>query len=146
MSEPTSANPWGRAIVISLHPDGEVTFRYAGEPESNPLALIVFGVDTPNQAQELQARFCSLHRDGSGRYHFGFLSTRKTVISTREALRGDIDADDSAMVTRAFEQYFEKVFGGPEQIPQTLAEIEHRECRDHPGETYTADTPCPACK
>ena len=103
MSGPTSANPWGRAIVISLHPDGEVTFRYAGEPESNPLALIVFGVDTPKQAQELQARFCSLDRDGSGRYYFyDFYDSR-----------GDIDAEDSAMVTRAFEQYFEKVFGGP---------------------------------
>ena len=101
----------------------------------------VFAVETIEQAKALQVYFCALNRDGSGRYHFVDKNTR------------DVDAEDvwkngsfPTMVIKAFDAHFDNHYGGPEQIPQTLAEIEHRECRDHPGETYTADTPCPACK
>ena len=97
-------NPWGRAVVVFLQADGEITYQVAGTAkwDAEP-GLIVFGVDTVEQAQELQARFCSLDRDGSGRYHFPGI--------------------DSSEATRSFEQYFEKHFVAPVPVLRQALEL-----------------------
>lgn len=47
-----------RPILLDLCKDGTVTYRSQGEPSFNGMALPVFSVDTAEQAEAIQVRFC----------------------------------------------------------------------------------------
>ena len=97
-----------RKVFLCLGSNGEVTYCTMEDQASRPqdYGRPVFAVETIEQAKALQVYFCALNRDGSGRYHF-------VDTNTRDVLSGDVDADDSAMVIKAFDAHFENHYGGP---------------------------------
>ena len=75
----------------------------------------------------------------------------ETVIASNSATAQNEDIDmelrsHCSSHAQGLSQALSMVKALEREVPQTLAEIATRECREHPGETYTADTPCPACK
>lgn len=59
-SSPRREKPsdYGRQIMIHVCKDGTVTYRALNEPVFNGVALPVFSVDTAEQAEAIQVRFC----------------------------------------------------------------------------------------
>lgn len=54
---------WRRPILIHCCRDGTISYRQRGEPIFNNVALPVFSVDTLDQANEIQVRFCRAQYD-----------------------------------------------------------------------------------
>lgn len=48
---------FNRPVLLHLCKDGTISYRTRGEPVFNGVALPVFSVDTPEQAQDFQVRF-----------------------------------------------------------------------------------------
>lgn len=57
------ANHLSRPILIDLFMSGHLAYRWKGSG-GNPGSLPVFSVDTAEQAQAMQARFCLKQYDG----------------------------------------------------------------------------------
>lgn len=101
-----------RPIKIHVCRDGTISYRTDGQPILNGRALPVFSVDTEEQAQALQVRFCrqqyESHPEQPDRpwYKLSVLRDGTDPVSRREPT---LKLNDLDGITEMFQEFWEKL-------------------------------------
>lgn len=104
------SSDYSRPIMIHVCKDGTVTYRRPGEAVFNGVALPVFSVNTPEQAEAIQVRFCrrqyAEHPQMAGKIWYR-LSRLGDGSDPANRPSGMLDFEDLEGVTVMFREFFD---------------------------------------